>query len=101
MLGELVDEVKSTVGMETFGAVVDCGQENLHIDLAAHLYPQLLDITGHLRYSKANLSELIVAKKNYRQFLTTIKDNATHLLGSAREDLTKRHNPFPVSEFTK
>lgn len=42
--------------METFGAVVDCAQENLHLDLAAHLYPQLLDITGHLRYSKANPS---------------------------------------------
>ena len=67
--------------METFGAVLDCAQENLHIDLAAQLHPQLLDVTGHLRYSRANPSQLIVAKRNYRQFLTTIKDNAMQLLG--------------------
>ena len=101
MLGELVDEVRSAVGVETFGAVVDCAQGNLHLDLAAHLYPQLLDITGHLRYSKANPSELIVAKKNYRQFLTVIKENATQLLESAKEDLTTRHTPFPISEFSR
>lgn len=58
-------------------------------------------ITGQLRYTKANPSELIIAKKNYRDFLTAIRDNTIRLLASAKDDLTKMNTPLSISEFTK
>ena len=77
------------MGTEAFGAAVNRTQKDLHLDLAAHLYPQLLDATKHLRYSKANPSELIVATKNYKQFLTGVQGNATRLLQSAKEEFVQ------------
>lgn len=99
--GTLVADVQEAVGTEAFGAAVDCAQKDLHLDLAAHLYPQLLDATRHLRYSKANPSELIVAKKNYKGFLTGVQGNATRLLQPTKEDLQNKRNPLQISEFTK
>ena len=69
--------------------------------MAAHIFPQLLTVTGQLRYTKANPSELIVAKKNYREFLTAIRDNTTRLLGSVEEDLAKMNTPLSTSTFSK
>ena len=85
------EEVREAMGMEAFGAAVDHAQRDLHLDFVAHLYPQLLDATKHLRYSKANPSELIIAKKNYKRFLTGVQKNATRLLESAKKELFKGH----------
>lgn len=38
---------------------------------------------GQLRYTKANPSELIVVKKNYRDYLTAIQEYAGHLAHGA------------------
>ena len=68
---------------------------------AGLLYPQFLTITGQLRYSKVNPSELIVAIKSYKEFLTAIRDGTTRLLASAKDDLADMKAPLPTSEFTK
>lgn len=70
MLAGMVAEVKEAVGTELYRTLGDSLQENLHLDLAAHLYPQLLTLTRQLRYTKANPSESIIARKNYKEFLT-------------------------------
>ena len=61
----------------------------------------MLTITGQLRYSKVNPSELIVAIKSYKEFLTAIRDATTRLLASAKDDLADMKAPLPTSEFTK
>lgn len=100
-LANMLADVMEAVAFDAFGACTDQANKDFHLDLVAHLFPQLLTINGQLRYSKANPSELIVAKKNYREFLTAIRDNTTRLLGSVKEDLAEMNAPLSTSTFTR
>ena len=55
-----------------FSAIVDDSNKDLHLELASHLYPQLVNRSGQLRYSKASPSELIIAKRHYKIYLSVI-----------------------------
>ena len=101
MLANMATEVREAVGMEAFGATIDSARESLHVEVAKHIYPQLFSTTGQLRYTKANPSELVVAKKHYKQYLTAIAESARELLATAKETLAERENPITTSEFTR
>ena len=94
-------EIREEDGDEAFGSLADNAHQNLHLELAGQLFPQLVSRSGRLRYSKADQSELLVAKKNHKRYLTTIKDNATFLLKSSHSDLAKQEGPLTSSTSTQ
>ena len=100
MLANLAAEMRGAVRMEAFGATVDSARESLHLEVAGHVYLQLLSTTGQLRYTKANPSELVVAKKHYKKYLISIAECAKELLTKAKETLAERKDPITTSEFT-
>lgn len=71
-MSDKLAQLRAEVGDQAYGTLVGHANRELHLDVAAQLYPQLLNRAGHLRYTKANLSEVVVAKKNYKEFLITL-----------------------------
>ena len=101
MLERMAHDLKMEAGPEAYGAVADHAQSHLHLDLAAHLHPQLLSATRQLRYTKASPGQSIVTKKSYREFLEAIQASATRLLASSKSDLAERTTSLSTNEFTR
>ena len=71
---------------DVFGTTILQNREHCDLSMAGHMFPQLLSISGHIKYKPANLPELHIQKPAYRNYLTTIQDNCGHLLSAtARE----------------
>ncbi len=91
LLAEGLTRYKPNFNDEAFGTTIVTNARQCNLVLASHVLPQLVSISGHLRYKAATPHDLQVPKKSYKAYLTNISTQCDSLLAIRASTETTRY----------